>query len=220
MRRLENFIFDLDGTLVDSLPGIEFSAQAALSQVTTQLSITNFRPYIGPPIREIFRRALKLENDSDLLDGLERAFRVSYDDQGWTRTNLYPGVKKILMTLSTAGQRCYVLTNKPKHAVEKILQYLEVRPYFTAVYAPDMIHPPYASKSEMALALLQEERLDPATTCIVGDSLDDAAAAQHCGLHFIAIDFGYGDACRQNQYPMLQKIYQPSQLALLGSQTV
>ena len=55
---ITQLIFDLDGTLVDSFPGIAFSASAALAQTLPGRKAPDFMPFIGPPIREIFRRAL------------------------------------------------------------------------------------------------------------------------------------------------------------------
>ena len=89
---ITQLFFDLDGTLVDSFPGISFSAAAALAQALPGRKVPDFLPFIGPPIREIFRRALP-ENDPGILAHLEQSFRTSYNSEGWRKTRAYPGVE-------------------------------------------------------------------------------------------------------------------------------
>jgi phosphoglycolate phosphatase len=79
---LQAALFDLDGTLVDSLPGIAFSVDAAIAESGLPVRRTDLRPLIGPPIREIFRQLLP-QADALHLSSLEAAFRTSYDTGGW-----------------------------------------------------------------------------------------------------------------------------------------
>jgi len=74
---LKAIAFDLDGTLIDSLPGIEFSIRAAMAQCGVRLKDIDLRSIIGPPIRVILGKLAETA-DSDLIE-LEGAFRRSYD---------------------------------------------------------------------------------------------------------------------------------------------
>lgn len=189
---MTHIFFDLDGTLVDSFPGIEFSARVALASVCPKRAAPDFRPFIGPPIREVFRRAL-VEDDAQVLDALERAFRRSYDADGLLRTEAYPGVAEGLAELRDLGLVCHLLTNKPLRPTHEILRQLSLDGFFIEVITPDSRTPRYASKSEAAMEACRRHGLAGPETLLVGDSPDDGVAAAACGFQFATACFGYGN---------------------------
>ncbi|MDB5336974.1 MAG: hypothetical protein JWN70_2593 [Planctomycetaceae bacterium] len=193
---MAHIFFDLDGTLVDSFPGIEYSAQCAVTSVLPDRVIPDFRSFIGPPIREVFRRALG-EDRAEILRELELAFRKSYDGAGLRRTQAFPGVPEALATVRELGFQCHVLTNKPQRATQEILQNLSLISFFDGVVTPDSRLPAYTTKTEAALATSRKLGLSGPETLLVGDSADDAAAAAACGFRFAAVCFGYGNAHRE-----------------------
>jgi phosphoglycolate phosphatase len=186
-------LFDLDGTLVDSLPGIEYSIHAALREVLPDRESVEPRGWIGPPIRVMFRRAFQDIDDSTLND-LERAFRSSYDSEGWQKSVAYNDVAATLARLAGQGVRSFVVTNKPRIPTQRALGKFNLLQFFTAVVTPDSKSPPFASKSEMVAYSLTHYSLKPQHTVLVGDSDDDDRAAQDCGLSFLAVTYGYGTA--------------------------
>jgi phosphoglycolate phosphatase len=198
---ITQLIFDLDGTLVDSFPGIAFSAEAALAQVLPGRAAPDFRPFIGPPIREIFRRALP-ENDPAIIERLEQSFRSSYNSEGWRKTRTYPGVEKVLAQACQSGRVCRVLTNKPKLPTHAILQHLGLDRFVAEVITPDGRLPAYASKIEAALDAKHRHGLAEEATLLVGDSEDDRAAAAACDFQFAAVTFGYGRAFENDEHPV------------------
>ena len=107
-------IFDLDGTLIDSLPGIEFSLKAAFDACGIRGTTHDLRSLIGPPIRTILARAGNVTDERKLVD-LEKAFRKSYDEEGWKMTACYPEVPPVLLAMQNEGIRLFVVTNKPLH---------------------------------------------------------------------------------------------------------
>jgi phosphoglycolate phosphatase len=191
-------LFDLDGTLVDSLPGIEYSIRVALRQVLPRRETVDPRGWIGPPIRAMFRRAFP-DVDDATLDDLERAFRSSYNSEGWQKTLAYNGVAATLARLAEQGVRNFVVTNKPRIPTQRILGQLHLVQCFTAVVTQDCTSPPFASKSEMVAYLLTQYSLKSRQTLLVGDSDDDDRAAQGCGLPFLAVTYGYGAAHHAQQ---------------------
>src|ERR1700733_5364416 len=95
-------LFDLDGTLVDSLPGIEFSVREAFSSCKLPLPKESLREMIGPPIRTILSQAGNVVGESG-LDILERAFRASYDSDGWRKTVCFPDADRVVRLMHEQG---------------------------------------------------------------------------------------------------------------------
>jgi len=188
---LAGVLFDLDGTLVDSLPGIQFSGAAACGAVLPGRELPDLRPFIGPPIREVFRRIF-IDLSSSTLDELVSHFRKSYDGEGCLKGTVYPGVRETLSGLRDLGIGCFVITNKPFEATTKLLHHTRLAEHFQAVYSPNRKNPPFRSKGEMTASLVREFQLNPACTILVGDSLEDRTAAQECGIRFAAAAYGYG----------------------------
>jgi len=188
---IHTVIFDLDGTLVDSLPGISQAIQKAVAEVTPGADVPELSCFLGPPVREVFRRALAIE-DEGLLGRLEGSFRRHYDGGDWMQTRTFPGAPETLGALRTAGCRLFVVTNKPRLPTERILRHLKLWDRFEAVVTPASREPFYESKSAAAADLQRQRGFAAEEALMVGDSEDDAQAAQFCGFWFAAITFGYG----------------------------
>ena len=190
--RCENVFFDLDGTLVDSLAGIEFSVAQALVECGYAARALNLRPLIGPPIRSILR-TVSGETEDARLDALERAFRVSYDSSGWEKTVLYGGAKEALNELRNSGARLFLVTNKPRLPAERVLGRLGLRAAFTDWVSPDSASPVFASKAEMVRFVMRRHGLNAEYSLLVGDSIEDCEAGAEAGIPVIVVTHGYGD---------------------------
>jgi len=188
---IASVLFDLDGTLVDSLPGIQFSSAAACRAVLPGRELPDLRPFIGPPIRDVFRRVF-IDLPPSTLDDLVSHFRQSYDGEGCLKGTVYPGVRETLSGLKDLGMGCFVVTNKPFEATTNILHHTRLAENFQAVYSPNRKNPPFRSKGEMTASLVRDFQLVPACTILVGDSPEDRTAAQECGIRFVAAAYGYG----------------------------
>ena len=189
--KFENIIFDLDGTLIDSFPGIQFSAQEAVQSVLPGWKLPELRSMIGPPIRQIFQRAFP-DLAAQTLQALESQFRRSYDREGYRKGEIYEGVRETLDILNQKGITLFLVTNKPIAATQQILSLAAILVYFRGVLSPDIFQPPFGNKGEMAAYLLRTFRLNPEHTLLVGDSVDDREAARDCGFWFGAVTYGYG----------------------------
>jgi phosphoglycolate phosphatase len=189
-----NLICDLDGTLVDSLAGIEGSINHALHACLPGRVVSGIREQIGPPIPTMLGRLLP-DLDAEELETLVAAFREHYDRTGYRASQIYPEVSETLATLGKAGMAMFVLTNKPILATRAILAHTGILAYFADVLsAPDA----FVSKREAARALQDQYDLEPSETALVGDGLDDASAAGGCGFAFILAGYGYGNATHEN----------------------
>lgn len=184
-------LFDQDGTLFDSIPGIEFSVRAAFAAAGLEDRELDLRPWIGPPIRTILSNVAKTE-DPVLLDTLEGAFRASYDSEGWRKTPCFPGVPEVLAAMKGAGHRLFIVSNKPRHISLRILEMQGIASLFEQICTRDSTKPPYASKAGMLEAILNDHRLKAEDCVMVGDTMEDLSAAALHKIGFIFMEHGYG----------------------------
>jgi phosphoglycolate phosphatase len=185
-------LFDMDGTLLDSLPGIAYSVQAAFDAVGLSERAYDLRQLIGPPIRTILSRAAET-HDPALLDTLERHFRASYDSEGWRQSVCFPDALEVLQAMKKSGHRLFIVTNKPRHSSTMAIEAEGIAPFFERIYTRDSIDPPYATKADMLHALLTDQRLSPQECVMVGDTMEDAGAAAMHKINFIFMEHGYGE---------------------------
>lgn len=207
--RLTTVLFDLDGTLLDSLPGIEYSARAAFRACGTPMADIDLRSLIGPPIRTILSR-LCHDASSDgkdrLLDSLEQSFRTSYDSEGWGKTYHYAGAAAMLKQMKGQEIRLFVVSNKPRHISLKILAAEGTLTCFDEVVTRDSRTPPYPSKFEMISHVLSVHAIPPAGCLMVGDTIEDANAAMVAGVHFALMTHGYGDVPSDGEVPVALRL--------------
>jgi phosphoglycolate phosphatase len=192
LRRVRAIFFDLDGTLLDSLPGIRYSAEAAFAACGLARDEVDLRGLIGPPIRTILSKMSQSVGEVE-LDALERAFRASYDSEGWKRTPHFAGAAEMLRALKAEGKRLFVVSNKPRHISLRILEAEGTLGLFDEVLTRDSSEPRCSSKREMISMLLAKHGLGKKECLMVGDTIEDAEAASHTGMRFCLMTHGYGD---------------------------
>lgn len=190
MSTIGHVIFDLDGTLVDSQPGIARSVGAALTACGVAVQAPDLKRLIGPPVRDILAAASGLSGNAT-LDRLESAFRTSYDTSGWRLTTCQPGVVEMLRRLRTQAVTLFMATNKPSRAARRILRGLALEPLFAEVVSPDSQFPVFASKAEMLIDLLERHRIPSDGCLMIGDTLEDCHAAAAAGLQCLVVQHGY-----------------------------
>jgi phosphoglycolate phosphatase len=189
----ESIVFDLDGTLVDSAPGIRRCLRMALAEVAPGEEPEYPARLIGPPVRDMVTMLLP-EADETLIDAAVAAFRLLYDGGGWREAVPYAGASDSLAALRSMGHRLFIVTNKPSVPTQSILAELGWNALFDLVVCRDSTDPPFADKAAAVASLIDTEALDADRTVLVGDTLDDALAARANGLAFVFAAYGYDDA--------------------------
>ena len=206
IEKLRHIFFDLDGTLIDSLPGIEFSLKKAAAAVALPDGVLNdVRSYIGPPVREVLKSIARTE-DPLILTRLEEAFRESYDAEGWRKGRLYDEAIEVVASLSKKGYQVHILTNKPHIPTMRILDYFGLLPYIREVIAPEWNHACGTRKSEAAWETAARLSVKAGEGMLVGDSCDDAEAADACKFIFVAANYGYGSVVSRTKFKVHFKI--------------
>jgi phosphoglycolate phosphatase len=212
--RFRAFVFDLDGTLVDSRSAIEKAAQMAIERVAPSYSGRRVTSAIGPPIRQMFAKVLETD-DASLLDALLVGFREVYDTDVCRETPAYPGVAELLTRIAGRGDSSFVLTHKPLAPTRLILSSLGLVSHVREVVTPDSLYGPFISKTNALAGVLDRGGLSPTRTVMVGDSADDAAAAEACGVAFAAALYGYGNLSAEAAAKHWLTIEEPADVILL-----
>jgi phosphoglycolate phosphatase len=181
--------FDLDGTLLDTRPGMRAALGAALAEVTGDDSGTR-HANLSLPLDAMIRSAAPSAPVA-LRRRLSAAFRRHYDAGHWRAAQVYPEAETCLRELTDAGVRAFVITNKRGVAAGRLLEHFHLARYFEGVVGQPETGTPLP-KSDLAERCLRNAGLDPTTTVVVGDSDHDASMAASRGMTFIAFTSGAG----------------------------
>ena len=188
-----DILFDLDGTLIDSSPGI----LASFGRVLTAHGLAPVVPLeaslIGPPLAVTLRQVSGIADEARLARLVE-AFKQDYDTAGYRSTEVFPGVAAGLAQLAAAGARLFIVTNKRMVPTRRILEALGLAQLFAGIHTRDETEPMAPSKAAVTQHVLDRYGVDRSRACFVGDSDEDAAAARENGLAFIHAVYGYGGA--------------------------
>jgi phosphoglycolate phosphatase len=203
-------LIDLDGTLIDSRPGIAASLEAALRALGhTPDPAFDITPMIGPPLPSVIGRVLA-HYDDDRVDAGIDAYRAHYGDVGLRQFSLYPGIAETLPVLAER-QRCFVVTSKRTIYATRIIETLGFMTFLGGVYGTE----PDGSlddKADLIAAVMHRESLDPADTVMVGDRLHDIHGAHANSMRAIGVLWGYGSEAELEQAGADALIGSPSEL--------
>lgn len=184
-------LFDLDGTLTESAPGIVNSVAHALAAVgSPPLTPDVLLRFIGPPLIGSLRDIAGL--DDVQADAALIAYRDYFTRRGMFENSVYDGIPALLQALLDDGRRLAVTTAKPLAAAAPIVEHFNLDQYFEAVCGPatDGVHETKAAVISDALA-----QLDVAPSrdvVLVGDRAHDVDAARAAGISCVGALWGYG----------------------------
>ncbi|HNY27391.1 MAG TPA: HAD hydrolase-like protein [Candidatus Sumerlaeota bacterium] len=191
--RWQAILFDLDGTITDSAPGILNSARHAIAKMELDESRTgDLRRFIGPPLEYSFRTTFGL-NESDAWRAVE-CYREYYAERGIWENTLYPGIRELLENLSQQSG-CWVAlaTAKPEPFVDRILDHFGLAGFFNTVVG-SYLDGRRTDKGEIIAEALTRlpAGISRDRVCMVGDRRHDIAGAHTHGLTAIGVTYGYG----------------------------
>ena len=184
-------VFDLDGTLIDSRHDLADAANALIVERGGQpLAVDAITAMVGEGAPLLVARALKAAHlNLDLHSALQR-FLELYDQRLLVHTRLYDGTREALEALAARAPLA-VLTNKPQHPTERILDGLGIARFFGWIVGGDS---PYGRKPDPGgLAhLMSVGGAGPAETVLVGDSAIDLRTARAAGTRICLVRYGFG----------------------------
>lgn len=179
-------VFDLDGTLVDSLEDLHASVDHALGALgLPRRTLEEVRGYVGEGARVLLERAVAPE--AHLVDEALSLWRPHYEAHLLDRTRPYPGIPEVL---AGASRRLAVLTNKPGPMARRILDGLGLLPRFFEVVGGD--EAPRKPDPAGLLGIVARAGAAARDAVLVGDSLVDAETARAAGVPFVAVAWGLG----------------------------
>jgi phosphoglycolate phosphatase len=185
-------VFDLDGTLVDSLPDIAAALNGALAEIgAAPLPLDLVRGMVGDGSPTLVARALAAAGIAAdrSADRLAR-FVALYAAAPVANTVVYPGVRETLATLAAAGWHMGICTNKLQAATLAVLRGLRLENYFAAVVGGD-VTPARKPDPRHLLAVLEALGGEAAVAVMVGDNEHDVAAARGAGARSVLVSYGY-----------------------------
>lgn len=185
-------IFDLDGTLVDSIQDLAYSANFALeAKGLPQNSLEEYYRFVGNGMEHLIRSALKDKaTDDELYLEVRRIFDKHYEEHSNDRTVPYPGVEKLLGKLSEKGIETAVLSNKAQRYIEPILKKAFENHKFAAAYGQREGIP--RKPDGTAVKMLAEELgYTLEESVYVGDSEVDVLTANNAGIDLICVLWGF-----------------------------
>lgn len=186
-----DILFDLDGTLTESGPGIINSAVHALRHFDIQEPDTaRLRRFVGPPLEVSFREYYNFD-DAQTARAIA-VYREYFSEKGLFENAVYPGIPQLLEALQAAGKRLYVATSKPLPFARRILAHFGLDGWFAGVYGTGM-DGDGVTKGDVIAQTLRENGIRPHTAVMVGDREHDVLGAAQNGLPAVGVLYGYGD---------------------------
>jgi phosphoglycolate phosphatase len=184
-------VFDLDGTLIDSVPDIAAALNRCLTaEGHAPLADQAVAGLVGGGARELVARALGAATPAADVDRVHADFLAHYDAEPVARTRLYPGVREVLTELGDAGLPLAICTNKPQHLTDHILARLDLAVFFSVVWGA-VPGKPLKPDADCLRTVCMEIGASPAETVMVGDSHTDVEAARAAGCPSILVSHGY-----------------------------
>ncbi len=189
-------IFDLDGTLVDSLPGIAEALNSALVGAGyPPHAEAAVRGFVGDGLETTVKRACPEVTDDAVVARLVEDFRLVYEEVWKSGTTPYPGIRELLMEFHAQGVPMAVLSNKSHAFTVEMVAGVFPEISFAAILGLRPGMPPKPDPGG-ALEIAAKLGIEPPRWCVIGDSTMDIETARRAGMRSCAVGWGYHDQAR------------------------
>ena len=187
-------IFDLDGTLADTLESMAYIANLVMEKFgLTPMPVENFKYYCGEGAGMLMRRCLKDAGDPKLahLEEGERIYREMFAENPMYKVNHYPGMPETIRELKRRGLKLGVCSNKPHPAAVKVIAQMFGDDFDAVMGQSDAI--PRKPAPDGALKLAQEFHVQPQECMYVGDTATDMQTGKAAGMFTVGALWGFRD---------------------------
>lgn len=189
---MNTVIFDLDGTLLDTLEDLADAVNYAMRQFQLEeKTISQVRSFVGNGIRKLIERCVPEGDSREDFEEILHCFREYYAVHCQDKTRPYDGIMDVLETLKEKGYQMAIVSNKHHSAVEDLKNIFFAEYISVAIGQSDNLRPkPAPDTVDLALEQLGCHRKD---AIYVGDSDVDKATADNSGMDCIAVTWGFRD---------------------------
>lgn len=199
MKTYDYILFDLDGTVTDSKPGIITCIKYALDGKGIKYPDESiFDKMVGPPFRVSMKEFLGL--DMPVIEQLISLYRGKYEVDGWKDCRIYDGMTDVFKTLKAAGKRLAIATSKPQKFTDIMIGGLELDKYFDFVGGATCDASKETKADVINLVLENLQAQDKSKVLMIGDRLYDIEGAHIVGVDCAAVMWGYGNAAEFEKY--------------------
>jgi phosphoglycolate phosphatase len=188
MQKIDLFIFDLDGTLIDSKRDIADSVHHTMKTLgLPPISDEMIYQFVGNGVTPLIQKSIKAAGDVSFEKAL-KIFKAHYDRHLLNTTQPFPGIMDVLDHFSQ--KTMVVVTNKPQGYSEKILRGLGMNRFFKGIFGGDT---PFPKKPEPDVIhhILEKFGSDAKKTVIVGDSRIDLETGHNAGIITCGVTYGF-----------------------------
>ena len=200
-KKYEIIIFDLDGTLLDTSPGIFNSVRFAEAQMGfTPVSDQQLKAFVGPPPKEMYKKFHGVDDETAIkATGFHRQYSR---EKAIYEAAIYPGMKETLESLKKQGYKLAVATLKGQKIAEKVLQIHGLDGFFDSIVGMD------EAESFTKCKTIQVAMAQTGTTgnvLMVGDSEYDYIGAVEAGVDFVGAVYGFGIDAGDTRFPLIRE---------------
>ncbi len=192
MKHVDTIIFDLDGTLLDTLEDLMDAVNVALQKERLPLkSLSEIRAIVGNGIRNLTDRSVPADTPMEVKDRVFENFRAYYKDHCKIKTKPYDGIREMLSVLSEKGYRMTIVSNKTDPAVQDLLQ-AHFYPAIQSAYG-ERENIPRKPKPDIVYLAMQELGAAKEQSVYIGDSEVDYQTAKNAGIRLVMVSWGFRD---------------------------
>ncbi len=205
-----NILWDMDGTVVDSMPVITGCLNKTASHFKYPTWPTEaLQPLIGPELRKTLAIVLNSE-DPQLLESAVTYYRTEYKKEIFD-SPVFAELEPVIRYFDEIGCQQFIATAKYQLFAERIIDHLELTSLFTGVYGTT-VDGQYSDKKDLLAMIMAEEKLNSNDTIMIGDTQYDIEAGRHHNLTTIGVLWGYSDENTLKEHGAHHCVAQPSNL--------
>lgn len=188
----KNILFDFDGTIMDTSPGIYDSFDRVVEHYKLDYPRSEYHRMIGPPIRDSFRDFLDFQ-EAEVEDAI-KVYRDYYAVEGMYNGDIYTGIVPLITNLRKSGKKIFTATSKPEYYTKKIIERKGLLELFDFIGGSDISEKGRTSKQDVVEYVLETQNLsEKKEDCIlIGDRKFDVIGAHAVGIKCAGILWGFG----------------------------
>lgn len=185
----KTFLFDLDGTLLDTTKGVIEAVKITISELGLEMPSNEIlHAFVGPPMQKSFEKYFGMDKETALKSA--NLFRSNYNKHSLFMATLYEGVLELLSKLQSEDCKIAVATNKSHDNAMAILDKFGILKFCDYALGSDLDGK--LTKTNIVNECINKLNADKLTTVLIGDSTADSKGAYEAGINFIALTCGFG----------------------------